>query len=121
LRDEEAAIVRKMVSGTAVEARARRQLAEALVQDMSDGGMGSIQFCCQSSPGKRLFAEEIGEGSFRDSDGVLVSVTLNADQFGDLFELDLWKVDFSRLNRYPDPADFEVIERHGQLGYPPTR
>jgi uncharacterized protein DUF6984 len=118
LRDEEVAIIRKLLSGTANEARVRHQLSDALVQDMSDGGMGSIQFC-RSSPEKRMFAEEVGEGSFCDSDGVLVSVTLNADQFRDLFELDLWKVDFSPLNRYPDPEDFEIVERHGQLGFPP--
>lgn len=64
-----------------------------------------------------MFGKEIGEGSFRDSDGVLASVTLNADQFGELVELDLWKVDFSPLNRYPDPDDFEIVERHGKLGW----
>jgi len=39
---------------------------------------------------------------------VPVSVGLYLDQFGDLFELDVWKVDSSPLIRYPHPDDFEV-------------
>jgi|HubBroStandDraft_1064217.scaffolds.fasta_scaffold596272_2 hypothetical protein len=120
LREEEAALVRKLLANTPDADKTCRELSNALVQDMSDGGMGSIRFYRRSSK-KRMFGGEIGEGSFRDSDGALVSVTLNADQFGDIFELDLWKVDFSPLVRYPDPEDFQIVERQGHLGSPPNR
>jgi hypothetical protein len=109
-------LIRKLVSGTPFEGKVLRQLSETLVQDMPDGGMGSVHFCKTSSKERRL-GKEIAEGSFRDADGVLVSVTLNLDQFGDLFELDIWKVDFSPLIGYPDTDDFEVINRHGRLGW----
>ena len=116
LREKEAALIRKLVSGTPFEGKVLRQLSKTLVQDMLDGSMGSVHFCKMSSEERRL-GKEIAEGSFRDADGVLVSVTLNLDQFGDLFELDIWKVDFSPLIGYPDPDDFEVTNRHGRLGW----
>jgi hypothetical protein len=120
LSAKEKGLIEKLLCGTGSAARARRQLANALVQDMADGGMGSIRFCAPS-PEERSFGKEIAEASFRDADGVLVSVTLNVDQSGDLFELDVWKVDFSPLSRFPDAKDVEIIERHGQLGFPPAK
>ena len=116
LRPEEAAIIKKMVTGTVFEKAVVPQLEAALVQDMQDGGMGSIQFHRQTSD-ERRFGKEIAEGTFRDNDGVLVSVTLNLDQFGELFELDVWKVDFSPLVRYPEPSEFTVIIRPGKMGF----
>ncbi len=83
---------------------------------MPDGGMGSVRFV-QEPPEQRIFGEQIAEGLFHDADGVPVSVALNIDQFDDLFELDLWKVDFSPLIRYPDADEVEIIERHGKLGF----
>jgi hypothetical protein len=67
-----------------------------LVEEMNDGGMGSLRFVGRAD---RRFGRCIGEAKFDDADGVPVSVALNADQRGELFELDLWKVDFSPLQR----------------------
>ena len=117
LREKELVLVGKLLAGTRCGTKARVQLDEARVQDMPDGGMGSIQFV-QGSPEQRIFGEQIAEGLFHDADGVPVSVALNVDQFDDLFELDLWKVDFSPLIRYPDADEVEIIERHGKLGFP---
>jgi len=44
-----------------------------------------------------------------DRDGVLVSITINSDQFGKLYEVDFWKTDFSPLQQYPEPKDLRVI------------
>jgi hypothetical protein len=45
---------------------------------------------------------------------MLVSVALNVDQRGELFELDLWKVDFSPLKRIAALAELRpVTGRHG--------
>ncbi|MDH2348702.1 hypothetical protein [Bradyrhizobium sp. SSUT77] len=65
-----------------------------LVEEMKDGGMGSLLFVGAAD---RRFGRCIGEAEFDDADGVLVSVALNLDQRDELFELDLWKVDFSAL------------------------
>jgi hypothetical protein len=115
LREKELALIDKLLSGT-VFAGKLSQLSRTLVQDMPDGGMGSIQFCqASSTPDKRRFGKQIAEGDFRDVDGVPVSVTLNLDERGDLFELDVFKGDFSPLISYPDLDDFNIIERHEKL------
>jgi hypothetical protein len=67
-----------------------------LVEEMNDGGMGSLRFV--GGP-DRQFGKRVGSAEFNDADGVLVSVALNVDQRGQLFELDIWKVDFSPLRR----------------------
>jgi hypothetical protein len=119
LREQEAALIRKLLSGTAFSGKLS-QLSEILVREMSDGGMGSIQFYQPSSiSDKRRFGKQIAEGAFRDVDGVPVSVTLNLDERGELFELDVFKGDFTPVVSYPDLENFEIIERHGKLGFAP--
>jgi hypothetical protein len=73
---------------------------------MQDGGMGSIRFV---GSGARSFGKALVEAQYLDSDGVLVSITVNVDHQGQLFELDFWKVDFSPLIRYPKPSDVTGI------------
>lgn len=74
-----------------------------LVEDMNDGGMGSLRFV--GSEDRRL-GKCIGEAEFDDADGVPVSVALNVDLHGQLFELDFWKVDFSPLKRIAALEEF---------------
>ena len=78
-------------------------ISESLfVEDLDDGGMGSLIFChTQSKDENRVLGNVIIEGDFTDSDNVLVNFTVNVDQNGKLFELDLWKVDFSPLLDFP--------------------
>ena len=83
-------------------------LAHVLVEDMADGGMGSVRFR-SGKHGKRQFGQQIAEASFVDEDGVAVSATLNLDQSGDLFELDLWKADNSALRCYPAQEAINVV------------
>ena len=64
--------------------------------------MGSIRFV---QPERRSFGQTLVEAQYADSDGVLVSIAVNLDKNGDLFEVDFWKVDFSPLRRYPKPSD----------------
>ena len=73
------------------------------VEPMNDGRMGSLRFV--TSPhdqSSRRFGIVASELSFHDADGTLVTVTLNLDQHGLPFELDIWKTDFTPLIRVPD-------------------
>jgi len=81
---------------------------------MQDGNMGSLKFVTSESRHRR-FGEKIAEAEFVDEDGVLVSATINVDDRGNLFELDLWKVDFSPLKRYPKADDLDVKISPGGL------
>ena len=116
LRVEELRLIIKMLRGKPAENRLIDQLHGALVRDMLDGGMGSIWFQGAKYGGH---SEELSEGAFRDTDGVPVSVVLLLDDSGNLLQLDFFKADGSPLVRYPESNEFEIIERHGQLGYPP--
>jgi hypothetical protein len=108
LRSGEKLLIAQMVRGTPFEAQVLRDLVHALVHDMSDGGMGSIRFQA-TRRGKRLFGQQISEATFVDDDGIVVSATLNLDRHGELFELDLWKVDNSKLHRYPAQDAISVV------------
>ena len=67
------------------------------VAEMTDG-MGSLLLIPKGQKNQnRLFGKEISEVQFHDADGMLVSVSLNIDQDGFLFELDVWRVDFGKV------------------------
>jgi hypothetical protein len=69
-----------------------------MVQPMSDGGMGSLTLFPNGTDEKdRKFGKSISEHEFYDSDSVMVSVALYVDTNDQLYELDMWKVDFSPL------------------------
>lgn len=69
------------------------------VEPMDDGGMGSLYFPHPEKPrAERRFGKCIAQTEFTDDDDVVVSAALNVDQDGDLFELDLWKTDFSPVS-----------------------
>jgi len=84
-----------------------QKLACALVEDMQDGGMGSIRFLATGN-NQPASCEALAEAEYTDDDGVLVSIVVNGDDTGALSELDFWKVDFSPLRRYPLPSDLRV-------------
>lgn len=74
-----------------------------LVCPMDDGGMGSLYLFTKGETNKdRKFGEQVSEYQFTDEDGVEVVASLNVDDCGSLFELDIWKTDFSKLIRMPD-------------------
>ena len=63
------------------------------VQQMSDGGMGSLAFAPLDS--SRKFGSSSTECHFYDVDGVPVLVMLILNQDGAPFEIDIWRVDFA--------------------------
>jgi len=108
LNGSERELVRTMLYGKGSQAEALdHRLACALVEDMQDGGMGSIRFLSTGN-NHPTSCKALAEAEYIDDDGVLVSIVLNGDDSGALSELDFWKVDFSPLNRYPLPSDLKV-------------
>lgn len=96
LRSEEKALIRVTTLGSSLG----DEWEHSLVEDMLDGGMGSIRFVDQGNRKRRLGAT-IREAKYVDTDGVEVEISINLDQEGSLFEVDFWKVDFSPFLRYP--------------------
>lgn len=80
------------------------------VKDMEDGGMGSLLLFPEGKIRKnRIFGGQISEFQFQDDDGIQVVASLNVDKNGELFELDIWKTNFSKLIRIPEKiGDIEL-------------
>jgi hypothetical protein len=72
-----------------------------LVEEMEDGGMGSLRFI---SEGEGKFGSVAVEKDFMDVDGIPVFVSIYIDTDGELFELDIWKTDYSPLKQFPHPG-----------------
>jgi hypothetical protein len=107
LRKEELDLITAMARHSGKSNEVLRSLSERLVEDMKDGGMGSVRFK-DSDNRERRFGKKIAEAEFRDQDGIPVSAVLNLDDKGQLFELDMWKVDFSALKRYLRPEELRL-------------
>jgi hypothetical protein len=76
------------------------------VESMNDGCMGSLRLWPDGANGTAAaFGRRLAECQFIDEDGVTVIASLNIDSRDQLFELDVWKVDFSPLKRIPERFD----------------
>jgi len=85
----------------------KNKISSSTVRSMLDGGMGSIEFFCENfSPMGGVLAE----AEYMDIDGILVIITVIKNKFGELYEIDFWKVDFSILKQYPNPEDLRFIK-----------
>lgn len=107
LRKEEADLVAAMVRNSPKANEFLSSLSQRLVEDMNDGGMRSLRFQTADNRTRR-FGKKIAEAEFTDEDGTLVSAAVNLDEYGELFELDIWKVDFSPLKRYPRAEELRL-------------
>ena len=107
LRKEEMDLITAMARHSPKSNKVLCSLSERLVEDMKDGGMGSLHFKDKDNRERRL-GKKIAEAEFTDEDGIPVSAVLNLDDKGQLFELDMWKVDFSALKRYPRPEELRL-------------
>lgn len=76
---------------------------DLLVCQMDDGGMGSLYLYPNGEINKdRILGEQVSEFQFTDQDGIEVIASLNVDDNGNLFELDIWKTDFNKLIELPN-------------------
>lgn len=74
-----------------------------IVTQLNDDGMGSLRLEPQGLiRTNRKLESRVSEHIFKDTDGVDVIASLNLDTNKELFELDLWKTDFSPLLSFPE-------------------
>ena len=107
LRVEEETLIRSMLRSHKDSAALMLQVDVAMVDEMLDGGMGSLRF---SSDKTRSLGAAVAEADYVDTDGVPVSIVVNVDQNGQLFELDIWKVNFLPLKCYPSPEKITITQ-----------
>ena len=92
-----------LIAHLVAQAKVTVDISQLRASPMDDGGMGSLLFATAGTD--RRHAKEVAVCYFEDEDGVSVSATLNVDQHGQLYELDVWKVDNSPLRRWPATSD----------------
>jgi hypothetical protein len=86
-------------------------LDDLAVKQMNDGEMGSLLLVPKGlETANRSLGQQLLLGEFTDSDGIPVSVAINTDREGRLYELDVWKVNFSPLLTWPDPDAVTIVE-----------
>ena len=107
LHRAERELLRTMLAKAFAKPELDAMLADSVVEDMQDGGMGSIRFLSRDQA-KRVFGKTIAEAEYTDDDGVLVMIAINLEEKGGLYEIDFWKVDFAPLKRYPEPSDLRL-------------
>ncbi|WGS47532.1 hypothetical protein LFL97_41105 (plasmid) [Burkholderia sp. JSH-S8] len=100
MKDDERVLLVALIAGEPKENDLLASLEDAIVEEMDDGGMGGLLFC-RPDDRPRRFGKKLVEKEFVDVDGVPVMVAVNLDDDGELYELDIWKVDFSPLKRFP--------------------
>jgi len=77
-------------------------LNDLKVIDMLDGNMGSLYIVNpRKTRGERKMNKAIIEKQFYDVDDVPISVCINIDTDENLFELDIWRVDFNPIINFP--------------------
>jgi len=110
LTDRELMLVCTLLRGTTHQNDVDK-LRAYFVETMSDGGMGSLRFVGAE---ERKFGSVLASAEFEDADGVSVSVTLNLDSAGELFELDIWKTNFAPLISIPEPQCIRATSTTGK-------
>ena len=68
------------------------------VETLGDPASGGLQL---TSRGEHT--TDLVEADYKDADGRDVVITLSTNQYNELYDLDIWKTDFSALRRYPEP------------------
>lgn len=80
---------------------------QLLVEPMDDEGMGSLRIGEVAIPRKLGCA--VAEVQFADADGIPVTAVLNVDTEGRLYEVDVWKVNFAPLQRWPSELEIASV------------
>ena len=121
LSPDELLVISTLLSARPDTAHFLRVLDKLRVVEMQDGGMGSLLLVpSESVTGARIFGKRIVSGEFKDSDGIPVVVSINIDRTDQLFELDVWKVNFAPRLRWPKPSEISIHESEAGLEGRPT-
>jgi len=100
LKESEIALITWMIKGTDEGRRIIGKLNEISVEEMNDGGMGSLKVVVDGED-RRVYSRDLAKVDLYDIDGVPVFISVNLDTDENFFELDIFKADFSPLKKFP--------------------
>jgi len=98
IKQEERVLIEHLLS---LRKEGKRYQVPGEVENLGDS---AIQL---SSKGEHTV--DLVEAEYKDTDGRQVLITLSANQFNELYDLDIWKTDFSSLQQYPIPAMVKLL------------
>jgi hypothetical protein len=78
------------------------------VYEYEGGIMGSINLE-GSDPDQ--YDGDLIQAAYTDVDGTEVIITLTKDKNNKLLDLDFWKMNFSKLIRYPNPENITILRK----------
>jgi hypothetical protein len=102
LKNEELGLITHMLNQIPNGDYFIKKLPSLMVTEMKAGGMGSFKFLSETSQ-KRTRQKEIAHINLHDADDIPLSITLNLGTDGELYELDIFKADFTILKQFPLP------------------
>lgn len=79
-----------------------------MVDDYEGGRMGSIGL----GKSEAVYESDIIQAEYSDIDGSNVIISLTKDIENQLLDLDFWKVDFSKLLKYPKGIELRFKENY---------
>ncbi len=107
LTKQEESILEKLISKSNINISFNWK-EDLLVSNLADGGMGSLSLYPPGVADKeRKFGSQVSDCQFKDTDGVTVIASLYLDREGNMYELDMWKTDFSPFKEIS--TDFQNI------------
>lgn len=104
IAERELPVIRYLLEQSGIDA----DLGSLEVEPMNDGGMGSLAFAPLDQ--SRKLGRKAADCHFFDADGAVVSVALYLDQSDQLFEVDVWRVDFNPVKKWPEYDDIAAGE-----------
>jgi hypothetical protein len=110
ITEKEYNLVKFLIEKIGLKSKSIMLSKKLLVEELKDGGMGSLRFhYTDINLDKRQFGKAIVEARYLDKDGIMVSVVVNIDSEGFIYELDVWKVNSSPVKISPDPSVLREI------------
>jgi len=100
LNKDEIALISWMIKGKLRGQKIIDTLDKLLVEEMKDGGMGSLKVNIEGKD-DRIYSRELAKADLFDIDGIPVFISINLDQNDDFYEFEVFKADFSKLQKIP--------------------
>jgi hypothetical protein len=108
LKPDEIALITWMIKDTEEGADIIKKLDEIQVEEMDDGGMGSLKVVVKGED-HRVYSKDLASADLWDIDGVPVFISVDLDMNGDFYQLDVFKGDFSPLKKFPEVPDGSML------------